>query len=60
MTVPTPSEAAQALAVLRRRANFACLVCGREFDGLDRPTQQPRTCSAKCRQQLYRDRKRQS
>jgi len=56
----TTSEAARQLAALRRRAVFTCEVCGREFETLDRPTQQPRTCSNRCRQQAYRNRKRQS
>lgn len=54
------SELARALAARRRRATFVCEVCGAEYEAWDRkPTKQPaRTCSSKCRQQLYRDRKR--
>lgn len=58
MTAPTPREMAQALAARRRRATFACTVCGREYEAWDRQRQQARTCSPACRQKLYRERKR--
>lgn len=52
------SVAARALAARRRRAVFVCTVCGAEFETLARPKQLPLTCSPRCRQQAYRNRKR--
>lgn len=54
MTDADASEMARALAARRRRAVFVCEVCGKEHETLDRPTQQPRTCSNACRQKLWR------
>lgn len=52
------SDVARALAARRRRAVFVCTVCGAKFSTLDRPKQQPLTCSSKCRQKAYRTRQR--
>ena len=49
---------AQALAARRRRASFMCEVCTAPFDGLDRPKQQPRFCSVRCRVAHHRALKR--
>jgi hypothetical protein len=51
------SDLGRALAALRPRATIICEVCGTEKEVWLRAKQQPRTCSPKCRQQLYRDRK---
>ena len=53
------SEAARQLAALRQRATFVCDYCGKEFEALARKSQQARTCSQSCRQQLYLKHKRE-
>ena len=55
----TTSEAARQLAALRPRAVYVCEFCGRAFEALARRTQQARTCSQSCRQQLYLKHKRE-
>lgn len=54
----TPSDLARALAALRPRTTIRCEVCGAEKEVWLRKQQVPRTCSPKCRQQLWRDTKR--
>lgn len=51
------SDLARRLAALRPRATITCKVCGIEKEVWQRKNQKPRTCSNKCRQQLYRDEK---
>lgn len=51
------SELARQLAARRRRTTIRCEVCGQEAEVWARKSQQARTCSPKCRQQLYRDRR---
>lgn len=48
------SELARQLAALRPRTTIVCEVCGTEKEVWQRKSQQPRTCSNKCRQALYR------
>lgn len=57
MTGHDATEAARQLAARRKRGTFACEVCGREYEALDRPKQQPRTCSPACRQKAFRERR---
>lgn len=45
---------ARNLAQRRRRATFACEVCGEQFEAWARATQTARTCSGKCRVKLHR------
>lgn len=54
----SPSELARALAARRQRITATCEVCGAGFETWKRKTQQARTCSNRCRQQLHRDKKR--
>ena len=51
------SDLARALAALRPRTTATCEVCGAAFETWQRKTQQARTCSPRCRQQLFRDRR---
>lgn len=52
------SDLARALAALRPRTTAVCEVCGAAFETWQRKSQQARTCSPRCRQQLYRNTKR--
>lgn len=52
------SDLGRALAALRPRITVTCEVCGAEYTLVARRQQGARTCSNRCRQQLYRDRKR--
>jgi len=54
------SDLARALAARRKRAVFACEVCGRQYEAWDRATQRARTCSPSCRQKLWRQRQKRA
>ena len=55
----SPSDLGRALAALRPRTTAVCEICGTAFETWLRKRQQARTCSSKCRQQLYRRRARE-
>ena len=55
MTTTDATEAARALAARRPRITITCEVCGAEREVVAQTKQRtPRTCSARCRQALFR------
>ena len=48
------SDLGRALAARRKRTVITCEVCGKEAEVWERKSQQARTCSNACRQQLWR------
>jgi predicted RNA-binding Zn-ribbon protein involved in translation (DUF1610 family) len=53
------SDLGRALAALRPRATYTCAMCGKEYVARSgKPRGMAHTCSNRCRQQLFRLRKR--